>query len=97
MKSSALIPFIVVVAACSAQAAEITKDPTEPPVSHFRGRARATPMVRSSRTKACYTTYYPGKRVIMGEYRPPTCDPKQEVMTSNGKFLQRRIAARRTI
>jgi len=45
MKSSAFIPFVVVMAAYSAQAAESSyqKDPTEPPVSHFQGSCESDP------------------------------------------------------
>src|SRR5437868_9026962 len=78
MKSSALIPFVVVVAAYSAQAAESSyqKDPTEPPVSHFQGSCESDPDGTKFAEKACYTTYYPGKQGFEKGYRPPVCNKK---------------------
>jgi hypothetical protein len=78
MKSSALIPFVVVVAAYSAQAAESSyqKDPTDPPVSHFRGSCESDPDGTKFADKACYTTYNPGNQGFGKGYRPPVCNKK---------------------
>ena len=84
MKSSALIPFVVVMAAYSAQAAEQRKL-TEPPVSHFRGTCESDPDGKKFAAKACYTSYYPGKQGYYRGYTPPTCDPKQEVTDAEGR------------
>src|SRR5437899_586258 len=86
MKSSALIPFVVVVAAYSAQAAEQRKL-TEPPVSHFRGTCESDPDGKKFAAKACYTSYYPGKQGYYRGYTPPTCDPKQEVTDQQREVL----------
>jgi hypothetical protein len=78
MKSSALIPFVLVVAAYSAQAAETSyqKDPTEPPVSHFRGSCEADPDGTKFADKACYTDYDPSRQPFGQGYRPPVCSKK---------------------
>ena len=78
MKSSALIPFVVVVAACSAQAAEFSyqKDPTEPPISHFKGSCEVDPDGTKFADKACYTKYYPGNQGFGKNYRPPVCSKR---------------------
>lgn len=87
MKSSALIPFVVVMAAYSAQAAEQRK-PTEPPVSHFRGTCESDPDGKKFAAKACYTSYYPpGEKGYYRGYTPPTCDPKQEVTNQQREVL----------
>jgi len=86
MKSSALIPFVVVMAAYSAQAAEQRKL-TEPPVSHFRGTCESDPDGKKFAAKACYTSYYPGKQGYYRGYTPPTCDPKQEVTDQQREVL----------
>jgi len=78
MKSSAFIPFVVVMAAYSAQAAESSyqKDPTEPPVSHFQGSCESDPDGTKFADKACYTTYYPGEQGFGKDYQPPACKKK---------------------
>jgi hypothetical protein len=78
MKSSALIPFVVVVAAYSAQAAETSyqKDPTEPPVSHFRGSCESDPDGTKFAEKACYTSYDPSRQPFGKGYLPPVCNKK---------------------
>jgi hypothetical protein len=87
MKSSALIPFVVVVAAYSAQAA-VQRRPTEPPVSHFRGTCESDPDGKKFAAKACYTSYYPpGEKGYYRGYTPPTCDPKQEVTNQQREVL----------
>ena len=88
MKSSALIPLVVIVAACSAQAAEPRK-PTQPPVSHFRGTCESDPDGKVFAAKACYTSYYPGKQGYYQGYTPPTCDPKQDVTDRQREVLAR--------
>jgi hypothetical protein len=76
MKSSALIPLVVLAAACSAQAAEPTyqKDPTEPPPTHFQGSCESDPDGTKFAAKACYSAYYyPGDAGKGSDYHPPVC------------------------
>ncbi|WP_027567933.1 hypothetical protein [Bradyrhizobium sp. URHA0013] len=79
MKSSALFPFILLIAAgCTVQAAEVSyqNDPTQPPVSHFRGTCEIDSDGTKFAARACYTTYYPGDQGFGNEYSPPVCMKK---------------------
>jgi hypothetical protein len=91
MKSSALIPLVALVAACSAQAAETPYQtgPTEPPVSHFQGSCDSDPDGTKFAQKSCYTTFDPSNAPFGPSYRPPTCDKSKQVTE-----LQRELLAK---
>jgi hypothetical protein len=88
MKSSALIPLIVVMAAYSTQAAEAP--PSGPPVTHFQGSCESDPDGKKFAAKACYVTrdYYPKISGFHGAYHRPTCGKRP---VSEG---QRQVLAR---
>ena len=88
MKSSALIPLVVLIVAYSAQAAEKSY-PTDPPVSHFQGSCDSDPDGTMFAKRACYTTFDPGHAPFGPSYRPPTCD-KSHTVTE----LQRELLAK---
>jgi hypothetical protein len=83
MKSSALIPLVVLIVAYSAQAAE------SPPVSHFQGSCDSDPDGTKFANRACYTTFDPAYAPYGPSYRRPTCD-KSEPVTE----LQRQLLAK---
>jgi hypothetical protein len=79
MKSSALIPFVVLAAAYSAQAAEPTyqRNPTAPPTSHFQGTCESDPDGTKFAAKVCYSGYYyPDDAGKGSDYHPPVCRKK---------------------
>jgi hypothetical protein len=88
MKSSALIPLVVLIVAYSAQAAEKSY-PTDPPVSHFQGSCDSDPDGTMFAKRACYTTFDPGHAPFGPSYRPPICD-KSHTVTE----LQRELLAK---
>jgi hypothetical protein len=75
MKSSSLIPLIVLMVAYSAQAAE-KSNPTDPPVSHFQGTCDSDPDGTKFAKRACYTSFDPEYTPFGPSYRPPICDKK---------------------
>ncbi|HEX7587605.1 MAG TPA: hypothetical protein VF478_04755 [Anaerolineae bacterium] len=76
MKSSAMIPLVVLLVAHSAQAAEMS-DPTDPPVSHFQGSCDGDPDGTKFAKRACYTSFDPNRAAFGPAYRPPTCAKKE--------------------
>jgi hypothetical protein len=75
MKSTALIPLIVLMVAYSAQAAEKSY-PTDPPVSHFQGSCDSDPDGTKFAKRACYTSFDPEYAPFGPSYRPPICNKK---------------------
>jgi hypothetical protein len=76
MKSSALFPFVVLMAvAGSGQAAEIPTpgDPSGPPVSHFQGTCDSDPDGTKFAGRACYTSYDTAHIGHGAQYQPPVC------------------------
>jgi hypothetical protein len=92
MKSSVLVPLVVLMAAYSAEAAEQPKSgpPSGPPVTHFQGSCESDPDGTKFAAKACYLArrYYPKNSIVDGTYHRPTCG-KRPV-----RERQRRILAR---
>jgi hypothetical protein len=86
MKSSALIPLVVLMVAYSAQAAE-SPNPAGPPVSHFQGSCDSDPEGTKFAERACYTTYDPGQAGFGSSYRPPICDKSNPVTQRQRELL----------
>ncbi|HTO68193.1 MAG TPA: hypothetical protein VMM15_43805 [Bradyrhizobium sp.] len=87
MRSSALVPLIVLSAAYAAQAAG--GPPSGPPVTHFQGSCESDPDGTKFAAKACYTVYYPGKSGFGAAYHPPTCAKKTKVTDGQRQILAR--------
>jgi hypothetical protein len=92
MKSSALIPLIVLMTTYSTEAAEAPTPPSGPPVTHFQGSCQSDPDGTRFAAKACYTFYYPGSAGFGRAYRPPTCAKKP--VTEHQKEILARIYTR---
>jgi hypothetical protein len=85
MKSSALIPLVVLLVSSSGLAAQVR--PSESPVSHFQGSCESDPDGTKFAEKACYTTYYPGDPSLDRRYRPPTCDKSRPLAKGQKEAL----------
>jgi hypothetical protein len=86
MKSSALIPLVVLTAAYSAQAAE-SAYPAGPPVSHFQGSCDSDPDGTKFAQKACYTTFDPGHAGVGSSYHRPACEKSAPVTERQRQIL----------
>jgi hypothetical protein len=76
MKSSALLPLVVLLVAHPAQAAKMSY-PVDPPVSHFQGACDSDPDGEKFAKRACYTSFDPEYAAFGPAYRPPTCAKKE--------------------
>jgi hypothetical protein len=86
MKLNALFPFVLLVAACSALAAENSR-PTTPPVSHFQGTCDSDPDGKKFAARACYTKDNPADAGYGDEYQRPACDNSKSLTEPQRQIL----------
>lgn len=86
MKLNALFPFVLLVAGCSAQAADNSR-PTASPASHFQGTCDSDPDGKKFAERACYTRDNPADAGYGDEYQPPACDKSRHLTDQQRQLL----------
>jgi hypothetical protein len=88
MKLNVFLPFILLAAGTSAQAADNSR-PTAPPASHFQGTCDSDPDGKKFAARACYTSDNPADAGYGDEYRAPACDKSKQVTDQQRQLLAR--------